>query len=325
MRILDAGGWTDTWFAGRGTVCPLAVGPGTEVSARVHASRAPGHVDLTVGAFGERYRFGVEALPGRHPLLEAAIRRWADPEWQLEVTVASAVPPGSGLGTSASVTVATIAALQSLAGERGDPATIARDAHRVETIDLALQSGVQDQIAAACGGASVIDVDPYPQFAVRALDLAPATWEALGARVVTVYLGAPHRSSAVHEQVIARLATAGGDALLEPLRLAATEAAEALAAGDVDAYGAAMTANTAAQERLHPSLISGPARAVFETAVRFGAAGWKVNGAGGEGGSVSIVGPDDPAALRQAIEALPGVVVLPLRPEPLGVHIVDRA
>jgi D-glycero-alpha-D-manno-heptose-7-phosphate kinase len=328
VRVLDAGGWTDTWFAGGGTVCHLAVDEGSEVSVRRSQSTgsAPtGTVDLRVPAFGDRYRFGLDEPPGRHPLLEAALRRWACPKWRIEVTVASSVPPGSSLGTSASVAVAMIAALQALAGERLDPATLARAAHELETLDLGLQSGVQDQIAAAYGGGNLVTIDAYPEAEVQTLELAPATWAALARRVLTVYLGSPHRSSAVHEAVIARLTGTDRETLLAPLRAAAREAANALVCGSLDAYGEAMITNTAAQAALHPALVNPLAQEVIAVAERHGAVGWKVNGAGGEGGTVTIVGPEDPATLVDALGATAGLAVLPLRPAREGARIVDQA
>ena len=56
---------------------------------------------------------------------------------------------------------------------------------------------------------------------------------------------------------------------------------------------------------------------------RHGAAGWKVNGAGGEGGTVSIIGPEDPdrvAALRSAVSRSPWRV-LDLSPSTDGIAI----
>ena len=327
VRVLDAGGWTDTWFAGHGAVCHLAVDPGVEISARRHEATGwgpIGTVDLHVPAFGDRYRFALDQPPGRHPLVEAALRHWALPGFRGAVTVASSVPPGSGLGTSASVLVALIAALRALAGDTLDPEVVARAAHDVETVDLGLQSGVQDQIAAAHGGSNLLTIDPYPEVKVHPLGLTPATWDALAARIVTVYLGSPHRSSALHEAVIAHLQGSGAETLLAPLRTAARQAAFALVAGRLDAYGEAMTANTAAQAALHPALVSPLAQVVLDVAKRHGADGGKVNGAGGDGGTVTIVGPDDPGDLVKALGSIPGLTVLPLRPAREGARIMGQ-
>jgi D-glycero-alpha-D-manno-heptose-7-phosphate kinase len=50
-----------------------------------------------------------------------------------------------------------------------------------------------------------------------------------------------------------------------------------------------MTENTEAQGRLHPALINTDAKRIIEIAREHGALGWKVNGAGGEGGSLTIL------------------------------------
>jgi D-glycero-alpha-D-manno-heptose-7-phosphate kinase len=325
VRVLDAGGWTDTWFAGHGAVCNLAVSEGVEVLADL----APlGHgderlIDLRVRTFGEHYSFPAHAPPGRHPLIETVLSRLCPPGISAKVEVASAVPPGSGLGTSASVVVAVAMALFDGAGRSVDTDEVIATAHRIETEDLGLQSGVQDQIAAVYGGANLVVIGPYPTAEVRPLQLSDSTWESLTRRVVTLYLGAPHRSSSVHDTVIARLAGSDRDVLLGPLRSAARRAAVALEAGDIEAYGEAMIYNTEAQTLLHPELVGGRARAVIECASSLGATGWKVNGAGGDGGSVTIVCPEDPGRFLAQLDSMSGVTRLRLGPTRDGARVVD--
>jgi D-glycero-alpha-D-manno-heptose-7-phosphate kinase len=313
LRICDVGGWTDTWFAGHGVVCTLAAGPGVHV--RVERSAAAGRVELHVPGFGDRYTFAPSDPPGRHPLLEATLRCWAPPGVGLVVDVRSHAPLGLGAGGSAAVVVALVAALQSLAGDTAEPDDIARAAFEIETVELGWQSGVQDQLAAVYGGANVIVMDAYPQASVRPLDVDEATWQRLDDRLVTVYLGQAHRSSDVHDRVIARLESdATVRAALEPLRVAARDAAAALEAGDLDGYAVSLVANTEAQAALEPALVSGLAHAVIDRARWAGAIAWKVNGAGGDGGSVSLLAGDDPDGLRRALGELAGVSVLDLRP-----------
>ena len=329
VRVFDAGGWTDTWFSGHGLVCHLAVEPGAEVLARVVDQPSAGQpvVSLRVPAYGDDYNFPLDAPPKRHPLLEAALCRFAPAGASLEVSVESAVPAGSSLGTSASVAVALIAALVVLGGKPVEAAALARSAHQLETVDLGRQSGVQDQVAAAFGGASLVNVAPYPGFEVEPLVLSEGTLQALGQQMMTVYLGDFHDSSAVHETVIAHLEgdSEAAEQLLSPMRDAARRAALALAAGDLAAYGRSMAANTRAQAELHPSLVNPLAREVIAVAASVGALGWKVNGAGGPGGTVTVLGPEEPAAmgsLLDKVKAQAGVEVLPLRPSSAGARVV---
>ena len=65
-----------------------------------------------------------------------------------------------------------------------------------------------------------------------------------------------------------------------------------------------MHENTAAQARLHPDLISHDAQQVIEIAASYGAIGWKVNGAGGEGGSVTLLCPPQSYVKREMIRSI---------------------
>ena len=282
VRVCDAGGWTDTWFAGGGVVCNLAARPGV----RVEVTRGPGVTFATPPT----------------PLLEAAVAEAGAAN--VHIAIRSDAPAASSLGSSAAVVVALLAAL-------GVPRhELVSRAHRVETERLGLQSGVQDQVAAVHGGASLIDVE-YPQARRRAVRIPANAWRDLDARLLTVAFGV-HSSSAVHDEVIAHL-TADTTPLAQ-LRACAQRAADALTAGDVRAYGAALVDNTEAQRALHPALINGDAQGAIDAARDAGALGWKVNGAGGPGGSVTIVCGD-----RRPV--VPVGVVLPLRLARQGVRV----
>jgi D-glycero-alpha-D-manno-heptose-7-phosphate kinase len=108
----------------------------------------------------------------------------------------------------------------------------------------------------------------------------------------------------------------------------AGEAAEALAAGDVDAWAATLTAATATQADLHAGLVGDAHRRAIAVARAHGALGWKVNGAGGAGGSLTVLAPDRDAAaaLRAAWAAADATWVVPdLRPTGEGVRLVHRS
>jgi D-glycero-alpha-D-manno-heptose-7-phosphate kinase len=108
------------------------------------------------------------------------------------------------------------------------------------------------------------------------------------------------------------------------LRDAAVAARDAVLARDLDAFGQAMIANTEAQESLHPELVGVDARRVIDLAAAQKAVGWKVNGAGGDGGSVTIVSanPDTKKALEHRITALnKRYRVLPIQVSTVGLEV----
>lgn len=311
IRICDNGGWTDTWFAGHGAVFNIAVAPCVEVqvAAWPRTAQEP-QITLHAENYGERF----QVLPGtaqhaQHALLEAAIAEMAPPDdLALEITLHSAMPAGASTGTSAAVCVALLGALDALTPGRMPAAEVARRAHGIETERLNLQSGIQDQICAAFGGINFIDMINYPQTNVSPIQVADAVWWELERRLVLVFLGKTHSSSAVHEQVIAGLERAGGGSpQLETLRQCAARSRDALLAGNFAALGRAMADNTEAQRALHPALVSAEADALIRLAQAYGALGWKVNGAGGEGGSLTLLCGPSASVRRALLRAIPAL------------------
>jgi D-glycero-alpha-D-manno-heptose-7-phosphate kinase len=332
-RMCDNGGWTDTWFAEFGTVFSIAIEPRVHVeivSRPREGSRPPVIIDAR--AFGDRYApDGIElGRWGRHPLLEASVAEMAVPaDASIEITIESTAPHGASIGTSAAACVALIGALDALTPGRLTPAEVARAAWRVETVRLGQQSGVQDQLAAAFGGVNLIHIDKYPETRVTRLDISPSIAAELERRMLLVYLGAPHDSSAIHEEVIADLSQSGRAASrLAALRETAQRSAHALLAGDFEALGRAMTANTESQRRLHHRLVSPRADRVIAAAMRDGALGYKVNGAGGDGGAITLLTNGDPAAMARTIDAIAsigeGCALLPFRLASDGLRVESR-
>jgi len=84
-----------------------------------------------------------------------------------------------------------------------------------------------------------------------------------------------------------------------------------------------MVAATRAQATLHPMLINPLARQAIEVAAKHGALGWKINGAGGPGGSLSIISGGPTEKLRAVLETEMGLKALPLSPSPDGAAVVD--
>lgn len=311
LRLNDIGGWTDTWFAGEGFVQNLAAAPAVEVQVRAYPRDDPSAERVVVHAenYGETFFVAPETpTAGPHALLQHAIGAFALPgDLRLEVNIFSPVPASISTGTSASVCVALLGALNALTASGLDRDGIVALAHRVETEKLGQQSGIQDQICAAHGGVLFIHMTRYPEARVERLALPERIREELGRRLLLVYLGRPHNSSAIHEQVIANL-EGGRDRSawrrLERMKGLAREARDSLLAGDLEAFGRAMSENTECQRGLLDRLVSREADAAIEVARRHGASGWKVNGAGGQGGSLTILAGADDALRRRLAEAL---------------------
>jgi D-glycero-alpha-D-manno-heptose-7-phosphate kinase len=308
VRIIDNGGWTDTWFSGHGKIFNIGVYPYAEVQVEVF--RYDGRQDrVTIQAenYGDRYSVTPDAMTwNKHPLLEAAIHYMKVPrDMSVQVTIFSEAPAGASTGTSAAVSVALIAALDRLTPGRMTPHEIAQAAHYVEMQMLGLQCGIQDQICSAYGGINFIEMKQFPWASVSQIQVSNSIWWELERRLVLIFLGRSHHSSELHKKVIKELEDEGPDApRLAALRLTAEKSRDAVYEGDFASLGRAMIENTEAQMRLHDELVSADARRIIDIAKAHGAIGWKVNGAGGLGGSVSILAGDTSFAKRRMIKEI---------------------
>jgi len=105
--------------------------------------------------------------------------------------------------------------------------------------------------------------------------------------------------------VIRGLEDAGPDnPKLEALRRTASLSRDAVYDGNFAALGQAMIQNTEAQRNLHPALVSKDADQIIAIAREHGALGWKVNGAGGEGGSLTILSGPEMSRKRAMLQAI---------------------
>ena len=310
IRICDNGGWTDTWFAEYGAIFNIGVYPYAEAQLKV-LRRDEGDDRIVIHAENYGERFPVQ--PGNrewnhHPLLEAAVEYMDVPDdVAFEVAIYSAAPAGASTGTSAAVTVALVGSLDMLTPGRMTPYEVAQTAQKVETEMLAQQCGIQDQLCSAFGGINYIEMYQYPQASVSQLHVPDSTWWELEKRLVLVFLGKAHSSSDVHETVLADLEGAPPDSpKLEDLRQTAAKSRDAVYAGDFAALGRAMIEYSEAQSRLHPALVGAEAQQLIELAQAHGALGWKVNGAGGDGGSLTLLMGAESAQKRRLIRDLAG-------------------
>ena len=87
----------------------------------------------------------------KNKLLASVLKRY-DLPLPFEFTSHANVPSGTGLGSSGSFAVSTLATLQHALGSKWDAISIAKEACEIEIDDLKSPSGLQDQYIAAVGG-----------------------------------------------------------------------------------------------------------------------------------------------------------------------------
>ncbi|MEN6459683.1 MAG: hypothetical protein ABFC63_12220 [Thermoguttaceae bacterium] len=307
FRVCDLGGWTDTWFSNSGNVLNLGVlcryfganGPYRGIRVIISGKKVPPSesriaIEAADPLFDQQILVAQldDADTVSKNLLLAGISlidRKCLHGHVTQIDISSVFPPGGSVGTSASVNVGTIAALNAYYDCRMTPNQIAQTAWRAETEVMGGQSGTQDQYSAAFGhGVNAIAISKFPRTTCREVEVSNATRKALEKGLITVFYG-QHDSSAMHTRVIRELEGTKNSPILKVLRQLPQEAEHCLRRDDLVGFGRAMQQNTEAQRELCDELVSHKANAFINIARHCGAIGWKVNGAGGAGGSITLL------------------------------------
>jgi galactokinase len=135
-----------------GDVLPIAIGRRTWVAMRPGRTRRTRIVSAESGEAGEIDAVGAEPDGKWWDYVAGALREsgsLGSREQPLDVAVASDVPMGAGLSSSAALEVSTVVASLALDGRAADPGDVARAAHRAETGYVGVACGIMDQFASA--------------------------------------------------------------------------------------------------------------------------------------------------------------------------------
>ena len=239
---------------------------------------------------------------GTMDLVKAACKRFFSSHGGFEIVTRSEAPPGSGLGTSASLGVAVIGALAAYAMNDMLPSEVADLAYRLEVEDLGLLSGTQDQYSAAYGGISFLKC-MGEMVSRSAVEISGATRLELEKRCVLVYTGTSRLSSKIHEHVRGAFERGENHSALRCLVEAAVNGRKALREGNLEMFGELMSVNWSCQKQLHPTVTNDTIDGIINLALRSGAVGGKACGAGGGGCLLFLAKSGEEHVLRKALVA----------------------
>jgi len=202
----------------------------------------------------------------------------------LSMFLASQIPPGTGLGSSSTVAVATIKALTSLLGLGLSKHEIAELASYIEIEKLGMPIGKQDQYAAAFGGVNAFSFSS-DGVVVDPLRLRPEIIDRIERSLLLFYTGAARESARVLDEQ--NRSTQANDSQvitsLHALKQMAADVRRCLQNGDLDALGEILHDSWERKKRLASGISTPRIDEWYETARGQGALGGKITGAGGGG------------------------------------------
>jgi len=236
----------------------------------------------------------------------------------LKVTMESAAPPQSGLGGSSCLAIALAAALARLRGYAGGPQDLRALVQNVEAAVLGTPAGYQDYIPPLFGGLNVIVATP----AGLEVSTDRGAVDFFRGRLLLADTAIPHQSGLNNWEVFRAFIDRDAKvrAALNAINRCATRMRAAVEARDLRAVGAALREEWAERRKLSPVVSNAKIDAIEAAAMRAGALGAKICGAGG-GGCLAIVA-ESPEAILPAIAAA-GAKAVPFSPDPRGVAVEE--
>jgi len=326
VRICDMGGWTDIELCkklGGGCVTSMAVSLYSQVAVEPNGSDGLMIISENLGTkdYIEDYR-RIE-YDGTLNLLRAALKRMGINQG-LTVRIKADAPPGCGVGTSASVAVALLGAIHLMRGLPIDKSKIAALAQKLETEELKLLCGVQDQWAAAFGGWNMMEID-YPEVNLTPITPPEGLIPELESRMLLVYFG-PRSSNKQHGKILNNFAS-GHDRSVQAfseLKENGQRMYQALQNGDINLITWAINQNWRSQNKLVPPGCYGINTRqidwVSEVAFENGAIAFDTNGAGGGGSAILLAEEGKEYQLEKALREK-GIQLLPFRFDFTGLQV----
>ena len=252
----------------------------------------------------------------KHPAIRNAMK-WLDMR-EIRLTYESDLPARSGLGTSSSFAVGMLEAFYALKGKYADKRKLADDAIYLERVLCDEEGGIQDQIAASFGGLNKI-VFSSDGYSVNPVIIKPERKKILNERLMLFFTGFSRFSADIQKGT----AKSMKDKTAELLRMKelVDEAERVLTDknSDLDDFGRMLDYTWKLKRGISSGITTDSIDSQYENAIRAGALGGKLLGAGGGGFLLFYV----PMEKQEAVScALKNQLRVPFRFENEGTKII---
>lgn len=235
---------------------------------------------------------------------------------EMRIAYEADLPARSGLGTSSSFAVGMLNAFHCMKGTFASKERLAKEAIILERELCNEAGGWQDQIAAAYGGFNRIDF-VNNSFQVNPIIMSPKRKDELNSNLMMFFTGFTRFSSDMQK---ANKVTDKTTRLKEMLALV-DEAQGALTdkSKPLSEFGRLLDVTWNLKRNTGPQISTGPIDELYSKAIKAGALGGKLLGAGGGGFLVFYVEPDAHKSVRKALKDL---LYIPFEFENQGTSVV---
>lgn len=225
----------------------------------------------------------------------------------IEMTTYSEMPAGAGLGSSSTITTSIIAALDALTGRGMTAHEMAEMARDCETVALGVTYGWQDQYSPVTGG-GVKFMKYWPDslgwhVEVNRIPMSEACIAELEKSMVVCYSGISRPAKVILDAVAEGVEHGHGEVIdaLKAMSDCSMEIRARLQAGEINQIGLLLSDVWELHKLLHPEVTNERIEYLYNLAMKAGASGGRVCGAGGGGAMVFMASPNREYAVRTAL------------------------
>lgn len=253
----------------------------------------------------------------QNPVVRECLRL-LDMEPAVDIHYHGDLPARSGLGSSSAFCVGLLNSLHALRGEFVGKMDLARQAIKVEHDLIGDTVGVQDQMATAHGGLNHYSIDREGGVCVRPVVLPPERLEALQSHMLLFYTGIARSASSVAETKVKNM----GERTAEVRRIQElVDEAHAVLCGpsDLEDFGKLLDETWRMKRSLSTAVSNDQVDQAYAAAMKAGATGGKLLGAGG-GGFLLIFA--NPRVHQRVLAALKDLLHVPVTFDRQGTQII---
>ncbi len=250
-----------------------------------------------------------------HPAIREAMK-YLDMH-EIRLTYEADLPARSGLGTSSSFAVGMLNAFYALKGKYADKRRLSDDAIYLERTLCKESGGIQDQIAASFGGLNRVNFDSEG-YTVNPIIISPERKALLNRNLMLFFTGFSRFSSDIQTATEKNLKSKESQ-LIEMLGLVDDAERILTSKEDMDEFGRLLDYTWKLKRGITDQVSTDSIDAVYDRAIKAGATGGKLLGAGGGGFLLFYVKPE---VQKKVQEALRDLLYVPFEFETAGTRVI---
>jgi len=251
-------------------------------------------------------------LPLHIGVYNAVMRRFNDCKGiPLTLTTSSDAPAGSGLGASSALVVAMVGAFVEYLMLPLGKYEIAHFAYEIERIELGMAGGKQDQYAAVFGGFNFMEFYKEDKIIVNPLRIPRDLQNELQYNLLLFYTGTSRISSMIIAEQVQNVSnkTVGSIEAMHRIKEQAIMMKEAILTNRTDDIGRILNFGWENKKKMANQISNSTIDAIYETAMKNGALGGKISGAGGGGFMMLYCDGDRKRELKQSLLPFEGTFI----------------